>query len=90
MELGFGLTYPKQQNASWNCHILYGGEMTYEVLSEGDRFVINMERRTCTCKVWNLSELPCKYVYKIMVHRKEKLEEHIDECYLRKKFIKSY
>ncbi|KAJ8769275.1 hypothetical protein K2173_002204 [Erythroxylum novogranatense] len=77
-------------NASGDCHIVAREGDAYEVLSGGVRYVVNLGRRSCSCRGWNLTGIPCKHVYRIMVHRKEEIEEYVHPCYHRQTFLDTY
>jgi hypothetical protein len=39
---------------------LYVGDDTFEVSGPtGKQFVVDMRRRTCGCRVWQMTEIPC-------------------------------
>ena len=35
--------------------------MIYEVINEDKKFTVNMKDKTCTCKIFQADELPCKH-----------------------------
>jgi hypothetical protein len=55
------------------------------------RFVVDLRNRTCSCRVWQGSGIPCKhaiaYITSILG---EKLVDHVDECYSVAKFKAAY
>jgi hypothetical protein len=36
-----------------------------------DQYVVNMDRRECYCKKWELTGIPCKYVVATIYHMNE-------------------
>lgn len=64
--------------------------MRYEVLSQGDRFVVNLRMRIYNYRVWQLNGIPCKHVYRVMVCKKDSIKDYVDECYHKIIFFASY
>ena len=54
-------------------------------------FVVNLRQRTCVCRVWQGTGLPCRhaiaYITSILG---AKLEDYVDDCYLVEKFRAAY
>ncbi|GKU87071.1 hypothetical protein SLEP1_g1521 [Rubroshorea leprosula] len=61
------------REGSKRCRVLWPG---YEVEEEDKgKFIVDMNRRTCTCRCWNMTGIPCKHVVSVIKLRKEK-DEH--------------
>ncbi|XP_076931917.1 uncharacterized protein LOC143597245 [Bidens hawaiensis] len=62
-------------------------EVTYQVKSLKSQCVVNVEDRTCTCKRWDLTGMPCKHVVAALYDMIENnmlvgpLEKWVDEAY---------
>jgi hypothetical protein len=55
------------------------------------RFVVDLRNRTCSCRVWQGSGIPCKHAIAYITSiTGEKLEDHVDECYYVAKFKAAY
>jgi hypothetical protein len=45
----------------------------------GFRFVVNLDERTCSCRAWQVSGIPCKHALAFITSiRGEKIEEYIE------------
>ena len=63
------------------------GRFVYKVDNERERHVVN---RTCSCRVWDLTGIPCKHgVVAIFVNR-EKLEDYTHPCYYKDAYMETY
>jgi len=55
------------------------------------RFVVDLRNRTCSCRAWQGSGIPCKHVIAYITSiPSAKLEDHVDECYYVAKFKAAY
>ena len=46
------------------------GRFVYEVNNERGRHVVDLVKKTCSCRVWDLTRIPCKHeVTTIFVNR---------------------
>jgi hypothetical protein len=67
-----------------------------EVCAKGNyassfRFVVNINERTCSCRCWQGSGIPCKHAIAYITSIPgAKLEDYVDECYSVKKFKIAY
>lgn len=51
------------------------------------RFVVNIKERTCSCRAWQVSGIPCKHAIAYITSIPgAKLEDYVDECYSIEKF----
>ena len=55
------------------------------------RHIVNLETRTCTCKRWQLTGLPCNHAISLICsYRGLELEDYVDSCYFVSKFKSAY
>ncbi|KAK4394496.1 hypothetical protein Sango_1603900 [Sesamum angolense] len=50
----------KIKEESRKCHLLAAGEYEFEVQDQNINYIVNLRTRTCNCRVWNVSGIPCK------------------------------
>lgn len=68
--------------SSWN------GAYKFKVLgSSGASGVINLEKRTCTCRKWDLTSIPYPYAIAGCYYLIINSEDLIDDCYKKSTFI---
>ena len=55
------------------------------------RFVVNLKERTCSCRAWEVSGLPCKHAIAFITSIPgEKIEDHVDNYYSIQMFRAAY
>jgi hypothetical protein len=55
------------------------------------RFVVNLKERTCSCRAWDVSRLPCKHAIAYITSiPREKIEDHMDNYYSVQSFRAAY
>jgi len=55
------------------------------------RHTVNLETKTCTCKRWQLTGLPCNHAISLICsYRGLELEDYVDSCYFVSKFKSAY
>ncbi|XP_075645374.1 uncharacterized protein LOC142616396 [Castanea sativa] len=62
----------------------------YEVDNGHERHVVDLTRRTCSCRIWDLIRLPCKHGISAIVKNLKKVEDYVHPCYLREAYVKTY
>lgn len=76
--------------ASGFCHAISNGNNCYEVTYWDHRFTVNLDERTCSCRFWQLSGLPCPHAISCIYYASRPLEEFIAKCYSVEEYNKTY
>ena len=72
------------------CHALSNGANCFEVTHNGHRFTVNLNDRTCSCRFWQLSDLPCPHAISCIYFCSKQLDEFIAPCYYVSEYKKTY
>jgi hypothetical protein len=84
----------RENSFNLNIEVITEHDGVAEVRAKGEtrfRFVVDLRNRTCSCRVWQGSEIPCKHAIAYITSIPgEKLEDHVDECYSVAKFKATY
>ncbi|KAJ9535262.1 hypothetical protein OSB04_un001638 [Centaurea solstitialis] len=59
----------------WN--VLPGGGTTFEVRQGHDAFIVDEALRTCTCRMWQLSSVPCPHVVAAIFYLHKLPEDYV-------------
>ncbi|KAL0005142.1 hypothetical protein SO802_012703 [Lithocarpus litseifolius] len=59
----------------------------YEVDNEYERHVVNLTRKCCTCRVWDLTGIPCKHGVAAIYKNLERLEDYVHACYRKDAYV---
>ncbi|XP_012845398.1 PREDICTED: uncharacterized protein LOC105965402 [Erythranthe guttata] len=82
------------KQASANCFPTWSGGMVFEVeCHEGPNIrqcSVNLETRTCTCRMWDVSGIPCKHVVSAIYLNKHQPEDYVHSCYTRDAYLATY
>ncbi|XP_037496588.1 uncharacterized protein LOC110010526 isoform X2 [Jatropha curcas] len=73
-----------------NCHVEYNGDDGYEISEEKDRHTVDIVKRSCSCRSWDISGIPCPHCICVVYHKKGNILDYIDGWYSKKKFLLAY
>ncbi|CAN6218016.1 unnamed protein product, partial [Urochloa humidicola] len=84
----------KEQSRKLDIDVITSSDGIAEVVSKGGsgfRFVVNLDERTCSCRAWDVSGIPCRHAIAFITSiSREKLEDHVDHYFSVEKFMKAY
>lgn len=63
-------------------------EVTHSMFVQ--RFVVNIDKRICSCNFWELVGIPCRHAVAAMSYVEAGLEEFVDSCYSRATYEMCY
>ncbi|GMY12908.1 hypothetical protein FCV25MIE_08147 [Fagus crenata] len=72
------------------CLLMFAGEGKYEVDYRQQKFVVNLREKTCGCKKWDITGIPCHHAISAILHQGSKIEDYVDHYYTIEKYKKSY
>ena len=76
---------------SGKCYVLWNGQDGFEVKEKDKmKFTVNLAQRTCSCRYWQLSGLPCCHAINAIYKSSKKLDDFIDPCYSITEYLKTY
>ncbi|XP_024198731.1 uncharacterized protein LOC112202062 [Rosa chinensis] len=67
-----------------------GGDQVEVETFEGTKNMVNLTARTCTCRMWDLSGVPCKHDVSAIYNNMVDPEDLVAVCYLKKTYINIY
>ena len=62
----------------------------YEVDNKYGRHVVNLTRKCCTCRVWDLTGIPCKHGVAAIYKNLERLEDYVYACFRKHASVAAY
>ncbi|KAM5576700.1 hypothetical protein ABKV19_007515, partial [Rosa sericea] len=82
---------PRQNEGCFDCiSIGNGGDQVEVETFEGTKNVVNLTARTCTCRMWDLSGVPCKHAVSAIYNNRADPEDFVADCYLKKTYLNIY
>jgi hypothetical protein len=71
-------------------HAISNGAEKFEVTHWDHRFTVDLQEKTCSCRYWQLSGLPCYHAISSIYFKTSSLEDYIADCYSVENFKKTY
>ena len=62
------------------CEVIFNGDTSYEV-QDGMTHTVCLDKKTCTCRSWELSGILCQHRICALVHNKQDPKDHISIWY---------
>ncbi|XP_010424494.1 PREDICTED: uncharacterized protein LOC104709612 [Camelina sativa] len=84
-------TITEEQKHMLYCHVFPCGNGHYEVTEHGQGFRVDMNAKTCACRRWSMTRIPCRHVLRIILKKKLKPEDFVvSDWYLTTSWVKQY
>ncbi|PHU07496.1 hypothetical protein BC332_23985 [Capsicum chinense] len=72
------------------CEVKSNGDQWYEVVEGEDTHVVHIGRKKCTCRTWDLTDIPCPHSIKAYIHNKQEPEDHVNWWYSKEAYMLVY
>jgi hypothetical protein len=72
----------KRAADGWNPH--WAGDVEYGLFyveNGNDQIAVNIHKRTCACRKWDLTGIPCPHGISCIWHNNENPEDYVAACY---------
>ncbi|MBA0735730.1 hypothetical protein Gogos_019546 [Gossypium gossypioides] len=53
-------------------------------------YIVNLERVTCSCRLWGLSGIPCAHAACAIYNKKEDSEKYLAKWYSKEMYMRTY
>ncbi|KAF7835650.1 Glycoside hydrolase, family 47 [Senna tora] len=80
----------KIKNDSKNCFALPSSTFLYEVACFDGNHVVDLNIKECSCRLWNITGIPCKHAVAAIQMNREQPEKYIHDCYSKETYIRTY
>nr|GEZ46933.1 pentatricopeptide repeat-containing protein [Tanacetum cinerariifolium] len=71
-------------------HVIPTGGHLFEVRNRSEAFGVDEECRNCTCRLWQLSCLPCCHAIVVIFKLNRMVEDYVPDCYRKQAFYDTY
>ncbi|GJW15284.1 pentatricopeptide repeat-containing protein, partial [Tanacetum coccineum] len=82
------LEHTKDQQRFW--HVIPAGESKFEVRKGYDAFTVDEVANTCSCRMWQISGLPCVHDVACIFKLNKMVEPYVPECFKIEMFKQAY
>ncbi|XP_021746632.1 uncharacterized protein LOC110712475 [Chenopodium quinoa] len=74
----------------WN--VFWDGGFTYGVRrgATQTKFVVNLQDRTCSCRTWQVSGIPCKHAIVAIWNKVDEPENYVNDYFKKTTYMKAY
>ncbi|XP_069151904.1 uncharacterized protein [Solanum lycopersicum] len=72
------------------CQVQSNGDKGYEVVEGEDSHVVNLNRKKCTCRTWDLTGIPCPHAIKAYLHDKQEPLDQLSWWYSKEAYMLIY
>jgi hypothetical protein len=80
----------KYKVESFKCQLQWNGADGYEITHNEDRHVVNLSNKTCSCRAWDLTGIPCPHAICAIYHSRQNPEDVVDDYYHNSTYMQSY
>ncbi|KAL2525338.1 Uncharacterized protein Adt_10392 [Abeliophyllum distichum] len=72
------------------CTLDWSGGPQYQVNSPSGVYVVDLEARTCACRKWDLTGIPCCHAVAVIRDTRNDPEDYVDNCYTVESYLQCY
>ncbi|KAF3677508.1 putative TMV resistance protein N-like isoform X1 [Capsicum annuum] len=65
-------------------------ETRFEIQNGDYRHIVDLVKKTCTCRLWQLRGIPCKHVVCALYHIGHESKNYVEHWYRRDTFLRAY
>ncbi|ESQ55732.1 hypothetical protein EUTSA_v10026773mg [Eutrema salsugineum] len=82
--LKVGLVIAEEEKEVKRCRSIAGRDNVFEVSERGQNYTVKMKEKTCICRRWDLTGIPCRHVLRVVFDNKKKFkaEDLVSDWYL--------
>ncbi|KAK8619239.1 hypothetical protein V6N13_133205 [Hibiscus sabdariffa] len=78
----------KKDSIEWN--MVWNGDNDYEVKKGRKQYIVKLQDRICSCRSWQLTDLPCLHACCAIWHMGGDPDDYLDQCYHKNTYMKAY
>jgi hypothetical protein len=80
----------KIRHATQYCHVLWNSAYGFEVRDKKWRFTVDLQQKTCSCKYWQLSGIPCQHACAALFTMSDEPNNYVNACFSIDHYKKTY
>ncbi|XP_071713604.1 uncharacterized protein [Rutidosis leptorrhynchoides] len=78
----------KDHHKYW--HAIFAGGFEFEVRHKNEAFKVNEQRKTCSCRMWQLSGIPCAHACSAIFAINKSPEDYIPAWFRKEMYMRTY
>ncbi|KAL2925959.1 Plastocyanin [Bienertia sinuspersici] len=80
----------KSKNMARHCFVMPSSATLFQVSHNMENYRVDLNERTCTCRVWDLTGIPCCHCVAAVYFCHKNAEDYVDACYTKEVYSKAY
>ncbi|CAN6218996.1 unnamed protein product [Urochloa humidicola] len=72
------------------CYVLPAGKGIFQVQSRENQYIVDIYKKQCDCRRWNLTRIPCSHAISCLRHERIPQESVLSHCYTVAAFMEAY
>jgi hypothetical protein len=72
------------------CEAKPSGNGVFEIMERSTPYIVDLQKRTCSCRRWDMSGIPCWHAVSALRHDKISPESYVSACYSIQRYCKAY
>ena len=72
------------------CYVLPSGNEIFQVNDRDFQYTVDLQAKTCECRKWNLTGIPCQHAISCLRHERIPPESVVHDCYSLAAFNRAY
>ena len=73
-----------------NCFPYFAGDLKFEVDCNDTTYGVDLETRSCGCRMWDLTGIPCKHAVSAIYVNRETPEAYVHPYYSKETYLRTY
>ncbi len=73
-----------------HCTSTFAGNGLFEVDCKGKQFVVDLEKKTCNCRQWDMTGIPCAHAVSAILFHEGNIEDFVDHYYSKEMYLNAY
>lgn len=75
---------------SAHCKALWDGRQNFHVKWRGIGFCVNLQQQTCSCRVWDLTGIPCSHAICAIQKMRQNVYDFVSHWFKKETYMKTY
>ncbi|XP_055820311.1 uncharacterized protein LOC129889148 isoform X2 [Solanum dulcamara] len=84
------LILQENKDKSRTCKVLWNADVRFEIGEREYKHTINLADRVCSCRTWQLRDIPCQHAITALCHIEQEPEPLVEHWYKKDTFLKAY
>lgn len=80
----------KEKSEASNCCVIPSTLTRFQVSYYYDNLEVDLDNKTCTCRKWDVSGIPCRHVIACLFYLHKEPEDYVDVCYTKEAYVRAY